>query len=869
MLTVEAAVPAPATSRPLVWAALAAVAVVLLVLFLDQAPPSGLPVAFQPTRPDPAEGTGAGRVTPPSPRPAEDKGPAPAPPADATETARYVAPAEPTVKHLRQWLQENQAAPRIELLLAGDLDLSRTDDGSPGGLLLRAAEKVTVRPRDTGGRVTLRFSYDLQPPRDPLVALTVQSRESSIEGVRFLVNAHQAPGTAMTALHLKGGKHQVTGCEFLQAQPSLRSDGRLASVLVDAARGQADATLRDCVFLGYGKLTPGREGAGELLSGADSGGQDAVVRRGMARVLAQNCVFGPHVAAFRLEGSVTEAAGQVSVRGCTVLLGAARSAAFEFPRGGAGRLEVADSVFARCPGEPEEGGAYLLRQADDRADAVTFQGSDNRYHDLDGYWLLGDDWQKAGWGDFRRRLADATTKDDTSRVLLANPWTADPADQLGRLDLDPQRADPTRLAQVFALQPRQAAVRKLGRSATELVGATAVLGAPTAPAPLPPLDEKAEPPLRRQLVVEEREDDDSANGVYRGLDLAVRAARPGDVILIRHTGELKIDPIPLSKKEQGELTIRPARRFQPIVTLAETSEADAALFRVHDGQLRLEGLEFRLPGRSPSRLQTVVALVGNGECVLRDCVVTLQRAGDRVLAVATLGEPGKVMKLDMPTLRSASQGPRLALESCLVRGDGDVVISRVNRPFALDLKESMVLLSGSLVGLEPPLDDRMAGPPQQRVRLGLDQCTTYLAGPLVRIAVAKDARGLLPVVCKVSNTLLVPAGAGRPLIQLTCDDAEERAGLRDKLTWTGSANAYGGYTSLTNLDSSDGVGSSMGMEKWKLLAGEENSTFGVKLLELPPVARFAELGPADLRSPAGLRAGVGTSRLPRGSRAGE
>lgn len=869
VMSVEAAVPTPATGRPLLWAALAAIAVVLLVLFLDQAPNGTHPVLPQPTRTEPAD-PGTTRREAPAPRPDEERGPPVPPPTETAQTPRYVAPAEPTVKHLRQWLHENRAAPRIELLLAGDLDLSRADETGAGGLRLEAREKVTIRPRDPAGHVLLRFRYDGQPHHEPLVALTVQSRESSIEGVRFLVDACQSPGTTMTALHLVGGKHQLARCAFLQAQPSLRSDGRLASVLVDAARGRADAAFRDCVFLGYGKHTAPRDGEGELLSGADTGGQDAVVRRGSARVLAQNCVFGPHAAAFRLEESVTDDAGQVSVQGCSLLLGAARSVAFEFPRGGAGRLDVAQTVFARGAGENDDSGAYLLRQADDRADAVTFHGRDNRYFDLDGYWVCGDDWPKAGWGDFRRRLAEATTKDDASRLLLSYPWLVEPAEQLKGLDLDPQRTDQEALPQAFALHPRQAALRKLGRSATELVGAATVFGATTVPATLPPLDEKTEPLLRRQLVVEERENDDSLNGVYRGLDLAVRGARPGDVILIRHNGELKIDPIPLSKKEQGDLTIRPARRFQPILTLAETSEADAALFRLHDGQLRLEGLEFRLPGRSPSRLQTVVSLVGNGECLFRDCVATLQRTGDRVLALATLGEAGKVMKLDMPTLRSSTQGPRLALENCLVRGDGDLLVSRVNRPFALELKESMVLLAGSLVGLEPTLDDRAAGPVSQRIRLGLDQCTTYLDGPLVRVSLARDARNLVPLSCKVTNTLLVPASPGRPLIQLVCDDTEERAGLRDKLTWNGSSNAYGGYTSLTNLDSSEGTGSSMGMEKWKLLAGEESSTFGVKLLEMPSSAvRFADMEPADLRPPANLRAGVGSVRLPRSRRTGE
>lgn len=858
LLTVETSLPSPAGGHPLLWAALAAVAVIGLVFFLDQAP-RGAPGngAAAPPGPDPVEGVAAASRDTPQPRVSEDVVPGPSG-ADPGETPRYVAPAEPTVKHLVQWLQDNRHAPRLELLLAGDLDLSRIEDTTSRGLVVQARDRITIRPRDPGSRVTLRFSYDLQPTRDPLVALTLQCRESSVEGVRFLVNAHQAPGTAMTALLLLGSKHQVQRCEFIQAQPALRSDSRLASVLVDAARSRAELTLRECAFLGYGRVT--REGEAESLSGADSGGQDAVVRRGMARITAQNCVFGPHAAAFRLEESVTDEVGQLTVQNCTVLLTGTRAAAFDFPRGGAARLDVSGSLFARSPGESEDG-ACLIRQTDERGDAVSYVGRDNRYFDLDGYWLVADDWNRAGWIDFRRRLAEGTNKDDASRVLLSNPWTGEPADQLKRLDQGQLSA--------FALHPRQMVLRRLGRSGSELVGSATALGEGLVPMALPTLDEKTEAPLRRQLVVEEREDDDSLNGVYRGLDLAVRGARPGDVVLIRHTGELKIDPVQLTKKEQGDLTIRPARRFQPVLTLAETSEADVALFRVHDGLLRLEGLEFRLPGRSPSRVQTVVSLAGNGECVLRECIATLQRSGEKVLALATLGEPGKVMKLDMPTLRSTSQGPRLALEGCLVRGEGDLLWSRVNRPFVLDVKDSLAMLSGSLVHLEPAGDER-PGQPGPRVKIGVDQTTAYLGGPLLLLNAAREPRGLLPLTLRAAGSLLIPASPGQALVQLDCDDSEERAALRDKFTWLGSGNAYGGYSGLTNLDSSDGMGSSMGMEKWKLLSGEESSTFGVKLLDTPsPTTRFAQMGPTQLRLPASLRAGANPARLPRLTRGEE
>src|SRR5205823_5570981 len=107
------------------------------------------------------------------------------------------------------------------------------------------------------------------------------------------------------------------------------------------------------------------------------------------------------------------------------------------------------------------------------------------------------------------------------------------------------------------------------------------------------LEEKAGP-TRRVLVVEKDKDaDDSANGIYPSLDAAVGQARPGDTILVRHDGALPLDPVQLTKKNLGDLTIRPARWFRPVIVPGEISEPETALFRVQDGKLVLERLEFR------------------------------------------------------------------------------------------------------------------------------------------------------------------------------------------------------------------------------------------------------------------------------------
>ena len=70
-----------------------------------------------------------------------------------------------------------------------------------------------------------------------------------------------------------------------------------------------------------------------------------------------------------------------------------------------------------------------LRQGDPLRGTVTYQGTDNRYHNFDAYWVQGDAWQKGGWGDFRRRMRDRSVRDD-SRLLLTSPWKLDTDRQL-------------------------------------------------------------------------------------------------------------------------------------------------------------------------------------------------------------------------------------------------------------------------------------------------------------------------------------------------------------------------------------------------------------------------------------------------------
>jgi hypothetical protein len=799
----------------------------------------------------------------------------------ASEVAVYVAPDKPTARDLPDWLSQHRGAARVELRLA-DLDLSNPEYGGEG-LVVRAQQQVTIRPRDLApaSMPTIRFRYDSKPTSTARVALAVHSKNVTVQGVRFVLDLAESSDTEMIGLLLEGGqRYQVEGCEFIQAQPSFKAEKkRLASVVVAGERRGSELTLKECCFLGFGKvLPPASDGDGFpadlAFAGVDPGGQDAVVRRGPVKVEATDCAFGPHLATFRLEGGGEEDEGRrVTVRRCSVLA-ARRSAVFDLPAGASAALDVSQSLFSRLDGAAvgEGDSAVLLRQAD--SVRVTYKGKDNRYHDLDGYWAKGGDWEAATWGNFRERMAGPDGEDDQSRVLLSNPWAAPPEKLPGLLEKvqDAQAA--------FRVNTGAKALRRLGTSATQVVGAERLLGQPCVPSALPPLNPKADLTGGRVLVVEPGKTDDGSNQIYSSVSAAVLVARQGDVILIRHNGELEVDPVRLDKAGLRELTIRPFRRCRPVLTLnRETSELDTALFRVHDGKLRLEGLEFRLrpskseAGRNEARAQTavaLVALVGDGDCCLKNCVVTLDRARqETALALATLNEAGKVMKIDMPPARSREQGPRLSLENCLVRGEGDLLWSRASRPCELTAQQTVAALKGSLLNVEAPAD-AAAPPGGHKVVVSLTQVTTYLGGHLIRLVAGKDLKGLVPITCKPTSCAFLPGGREpHALVHLDGPETDEK-GFQEKLKWEGDENAYGAFANLLDQQPPGEAMSPPGMkkEKWQNFSGDTTSSYDARPTNsLPAEPNYTRLEPKQFELPAELAGrGADLGRVPGAAR---
>jgi hypothetical protein len=896
LLTLDASVPAPPMGRPLLMFALAVCAVVVLIFLVGQPAPkttrpanagselvSADPAGRLPEGNTPAEGGSGASAKPPA---AGDKprGEGPAVPAAGTadkartqrptdRVARYDNPS-PTAEDLAAWLEEHKGAPRIEILLAGDIDLSSRDGRSEQGLVIRNPE-VTIRPLSPAARPTVRFVYDSLPYGKGATAVRASltllgQQHSHVQGLRFVVDGRGSK-TAMTGLWFRGGRrHEVRDCAFIQVQPSFDADARMASVRVDADGATPSLALRGSSFLGFASSRPSvtasaADDTSTVPADVARGGQDAVAQTGAARVDARDCAFGPHASVFRLERA------DLFLRNCSVMA-AGPSAVFDLGPGANARINAARSVFARTgsgagTGTSADGGmtamtgsrrVVLVHQAPSVAGVCPYQGQDNRYYDLDAFLEVGDNVECSTWGELRDRLAGSGQKDD-SRELRSAPWSA--ADPLALLEKEDVAAG-------FHPDSSQADLRVRREGSEHLVGVERLASADFGK-DLPPLAPPKPVPAQGRTLVVEPGRRDPAVGVYPSLEHVLPDLRPGDVVLLRHDGELRLDPVGLSKKELGDVTIRPYPRHHPVLTLSEAAggEPDAALFRLHDGRLTLEDLEVRLrPARDEFEAQAVVALAGDGQFALRNCVVTLDRAGRKAaLAVATLPDPGRrMMDVGMAPARPHDQGPHLILERCFVRGEGDLFWARASRPAEVEMRNSLVVVTGSLLNVEAAREVLATG----TMAVTLDRVTTCLAGNLLRVRTGKDLKALTPLECRPSGCLFMPSAPSgdRVLVHLEGPESDETA-LKDKVRWVGGPNAYGGFNCLLNFQAPEEgkMPQPSTLEGWKKYSGDTDGSYRNVDLAAPPLAPFTQVLPADFRPGDGVKAGMGAdvAELPR------
>jgi hypothetical protein len=358
---------------------------------------------------------------------------------------------------------------------------------------------------------------------------------------------------------------------------------------------------------------------------------------------------------------------------------------------------------------------------------------------------------------------------------------------------------------------------------------------------------------QHDLIVQSLKPADEKKRLYTRLDHALLDAQPGDTIRLQLDGEVKLDPHMLSSEKWTDLTIRAEPGFHPVLTMSGEEAVNVpALFSVCNGKLQLEGLEIRLRPRGDDDWSAVVAFVGDGECVLKGCLVTLERS-TRKAALAVL--PHERMR----KAGSSAKTPRLVMENCFVRGQGDFLWMPEGHSAEVTIDKSLIALSGSLLNVES--DSQGEGQAKDKdeppattpaLKLHLHRVTTYLGENLIRLHAAKGIKGLPKTHCEPADCLFLPARGDCSLVRLDGLEGEEKA-LREKLLWESSGrNAYGNFTALMEQQAIDSLmnwPTMSNQEKWQReVSGETTSKYNVKLPDPPTAdAPFPELLPAAFR----------------------
>lgn len=357
--------------------------------------------------------------------------------------------------------------------------------------------------------------------------------------------------------------------------------------------------------------------------------------------------------------------------------------------------------------------------------------------------------------------------------------------------------------------------------------------------------------------------------VYRRLNQALDELKKGDVLVIRHHGQIEIEPVEF-KKPDTDLTIRADEGFRPVlIPQVPSLKKESALFKLFGGQLTLEGLRFRLKG---DRAPAVVSLPGGGQATIRNCGVVLEDADD--LSMVALADPrGEMMMMGMTT-PDKWPTPRIVIENSFIRGRGRLLNVSGSRPFDLRAKNVLAVLDGSLIAVDPASGDITEA---NIAQVALERVTTYLTRNLLhQKGVEKRAEGkgvgLVQLQIHPTQCLFVPALDQAALIALERVDSIEQ--MESVFQWKDARqNVYGFKSDQIMLNiQPDNTETAMRVERidrdrWLGRWREAEYAFGeVNFAVTPATRRFdgVKLSDFDIKSimppiKDGEQSGIGAS----------
>jgi hypothetical protein len=425
----------------------------------------------------------------------------------------------------------------------------------------------------------------------------------------------------------------------------------------------------------------------------------------------------------------------------------------------------------------------LIRQTTATEPLVKFDGKRNCYHNLNALWVRGVKLC-TDLNDFRNLARDAGGSDvdsaslnkDTAIWVSPLPWKEDSLKE--------------------AFQPL-ADVREMRRADGRALGFEKCLNFTMVMDPLPVKEPKiAEIKLRPNDKVVDPDAAGNGPDVFKTLFQAVALAKSGDRILIKHgkSREVPVTPMPLN----GDLTLENYPGYAPMLHMAATQDPDAAFFRMTDGNLAIEHLEFvlREPEQANFKAQALVSMGGAASCTFRDCIFTLRpsdvirHAKRAPLSLITLADPEEAMK--MPATGAARAGADIHVQNCFIRGEGEVVTVRGNRPLELDINNTTLALAGSLLGVHAGAKEPA---PEAEAKIRLNHVSAFLTEPLLAFYAGKNPKGFIPAHLDAAQNSLFVGLAEKPLVLIEANDFADGS-LREYVDWKGQHNAYANYEKM-------------------------------------------------------------------------
>jgi serine/threonine protein kinase len=600
----------------------------------------------------------------------------------------------------------------------------------------------------------LHFQY--QSSATPFGLLVEGGEEVVFRKIKFQIDSKTTPNqAAVAALALRGVK-RVTfeKCIFAQADvpmiPTTAGVNRvpLASLLIDVGENPEHAQpvviLNDCYFD----------------SNKENGGQVAIAINGAALVTVTNTAFRPHSAMFSFRNNCTRAGTMLNLQNCTGFV--VTGPAFRVAEKAAAKVHASNSVFARpIKGVAGAGLAQpgLIFLAGDKS-AILYEGRHNLCYALNDFVE-----SKAGF--------PIVTLDGFKKFLSEN----------GGSDVDSKYPDSARNPMAHG-NPLSLADDLAFQLKDEYANGAFGLQRTWLGKPMPSV--AAAPPAKampKKLIVDPDNDRRLQDVEFEKVAEALLRAKDGDVIEIKHGKEREVEVLPVPLKA-GRVTLKAHEDFQPILVLdkAYKQEKDAALFKLQEGKLQFEQLEFLLdPGPAEFNSQSVVHLGEAGHCIFKQCVISLRSEKIQLSAVTFL-DLERMMKMDSP----APPAGRVEFHECFVRGKGDLVSLRGCRLLHVDMKNSLVALDGSLLDVTAS-DKAMAM--EQGVRWKMEHTSVFTTDSIFALR-SMTGVGLTKTEADIRGCLFVSLLPERPVVLL---DMKNNSELNKYLDWRGEQNFYANF----------------------------------------------------------------------------